>query len=209
MKALSTRNDDPQRASRPFDKDRDGFVMAEGAGILIFEELRACPAPGSADLRRGDGLRLPAPTARTSPSPNENGDGAAIAMRDCLDDAGVDPDSSTTSTPTARARRWATWPRPWRSRRCSATTPQGGHQQHQVGHGPPAGRQRRCRTGRDGAGDPQRHRAADHQPGQSRSAVRPGLRPQHRPPDARVAHAMSNSFGFGGHNACILVSRLE
>ena len=57
MRALSTRNDEPERASRPFDKDRDGFIIGEGAGILILEELEHATAPRRADLRRGRRLR--------------------------------------------------------------------------------------------------------------------------------------------------------
>ncbi len=57
MRALSTRNDDPSRASRPFDRDRDGFVLAEGAGILILEAEEIARTPRGADLRRALGLR--------------------------------------------------------------------------------------------------------------------------------------------------------
>ena len=57
MKALSERNDEPEKASRPFDAQRDGFVMGEGAGIVLLEELGTRPGPGGADLRRGCRLR--------------------------------------------------------------------------------------------------------------------------------------------------------
>ena len=58
MKALSTRNDEPEKASRPFEKNRDGFVVAEGAGILILEELEFALETRSKDLRRIDRLRI-------------------------------------------------------------------------------------------------------------------------------------------------------
>jgi len=91
MKALSTRNDDPQRASRPFDRDRDGFVMGEGAGVLILEALDHAQergAPVYAEVAgygmTGDGYHI------TSPPPD--GGGAARCMQAALDDAALRPD---------------------------------------------------------------------------------------------------------------------
>ncbi|MDL2274987.1 beta-ketoacyl-ACP synthase II [Desulfosarcina sp. OttesenSCG-928-G10] len=88
MKALSTRNDDPQRASRPFDRDRDGFVVGEGAGILILEALDYALERGATILaevmgygQSGDGYHM------TSPSPD--GDGMIRCMQAAIDDAGV------------------------------------------------------------------------------------------------------------------------
>ena len=88
MKALSTRNDEPQKASRPFDRDRDGFVIGEGSGILILEALDLAlerGAPIYAELvgfgLTGDGFHM------TSPSPD--GDGAVRCMQAALDDAGI------------------------------------------------------------------------------------------------------------------------
>ena len=88
MKALSTRNDEPQKASRPFDRDRDGFVIGEGSGILILEALDLAlerGAPIYAELvgfgLTGDGFHM------TSPSPD--GDGAVRCMQAALDDSGI------------------------------------------------------------------------------------------------------------------------
>jgi len=105
MRALSTRNDDPQRASRPFDQDRDGFVLAEGAGIVILEteeHARRRGAPLVCELKgygaSGDAYHMTAPCV--------DGDGAARAMRRALQDSGLAPEdvgyinSHGTSTPT-------------------------------------------------------------------------------------------------------------
>jgi 3-oxoacyl-[acyl-carrier-protein] synthase II len=104
MKALSTRNDEPQKASRPFERDRDGFVVGEGSGILIIESLDHALERGAkiyAEIvgygMSGDGYHM------TSPSPD--GDGAVRCMQAALDDAGVSYDlvdyinAHGTSTP--------------------------------------------------------------------------------------------------------------
>jgi 3-oxoacyl-[acyl-carrier-protein] synthase II len=90
MKALSTRNDDPEKASRPFERDRDGFVIGEGAGILILEALECAQERGARIYAEvigygmtGDGYHM------TSPPPD--GDGAVRCMQAALDDAGLEP----------------------------------------------------------------------------------------------------------------------
>lgn len=90
-RALSTRNDDPQAASRPWDRDRDGFVLADGAGILVLEEYEHARARGAqihAEVvgygMSGDAFHMTAPP--------EDGAGAALAMRNALRDAGINPD---------------------------------------------------------------------------------------------------------------------
>jgi 3-oxoacyl-[acyl-carrier-protein] synthase II len=92
MRALSTRNDEPERASRPFDKGRDGFVMGEGAGVLVLEELESARRRGATILAEiaGYGTNCDA-YHMTQPSPE--GVGAAACMRLCLEDGGLTPDA--------------------------------------------------------------------------------------------------------------------
>lgn len=90
MTALSTRNDDPQRASRPFDKDRDGFLMGEGSAVLILESLDHALARGANILCEFTGYGT-SDDAHHISAPAENGAGAAISMSLALKDAGFDP----------------------------------------------------------------------------------------------------------------------
>jgi 3-oxoacyl-[acyl-carrier-protein] synthase II len=91
MKALSTRNDEPERASRPFDRDRDGFVVGEGAGIAVVEELEHAKARGAKIYCELTGYGLSADAYHmTAPPPD--GEGAARAMRLALDHARLSPD---------------------------------------------------------------------------------------------------------------------
>ncbi len=90
MTALSTRNDDPQKASRPFDKDRDGFLMGEGAGILILESLEHAQARGANILCEFGGYGT-SDDAHHISAPAENGAGAAISMQLALESAGLKP----------------------------------------------------------------------------------------------------------------------
>jgi 3-oxoacyl-[acyl-carrier-protein] synthase II len=91
MKALSTRNDEPERASRPFDRDRDGFIMSEGAGIVVVEELEHAKARGAKIYCEITGYGLSADAYHmTAPPPN--GEGAARAMQMALDHARISPD---------------------------------------------------------------------------------------------------------------------
>jgi 3-oxoacyl-[acyl-carrier-protein] synthase II len=91
MKALSTRNDEPERASRPFDRDRDGFVMSEGAGIVVVEELEHAKARGAKIYCELTGYGVSADAYHmTAPPPD--GEGAARAMQMALDHAHLLPD---------------------------------------------------------------------------------------------------------------------
>src|SRR5881392_3064493 len=91
MKALSTRNDEPERASRPFDRDRDGFVMGEGAGIVVVEELEHAKARGAKIYCELTGYGLSA-DAHHMTAPPPDGEGAVRAMRMALDHAKTAPE---------------------------------------------------------------------------------------------------------------------
>ena len=120
MRALSRRNDDPERASRPFDQGRDGFVIGEGAGVLVLEELEHARARGATILAELVGYGATADASHiTLPAPG--GIGAVRAARRALEKAGLEPTRSTTSTPTRRRRRRATGRSSRRSGRSSAT----------------------------------------------------------------------------------------
>jgi 3-oxoacyl-[acyl-carrier-protein] synthase II len=91
MKALSTRNDQPERASRPFDRDRDGFVMSEGAGVVVVEELEHAKARGAKIYCELTGYGVSADAYHmTAPPPD--GQGAARAMQLALEHARISPD---------------------------------------------------------------------------------------------------------------------
>src|SRR5205085_4149983 len=91
MRALSTRNAEPERASRPFDRDRDGFVMSEGAGVVVVEELEHARARGARIYCELSGYGLTADAYHMT-APPAKGEGAARAMQLALDHAGLRPD---------------------------------------------------------------------------------------------------------------------
>jgi 3-oxoacyl-[acyl-carrier-protein] synthase II len=104
MKAISPRNDEPDKASRPFDKNRDGFVLGEGAGVVVLEELEHAKRRGAQVFAEVVGYAATADAHHmTAPAPN--GEGAALAMRLALEDAQVNPtdvqyiNAHGTSTP--------------------------------------------------------------------------------------------------------------
>ncbi|MCG6860634.1 MAG: beta-ketoacyl-ACP synthase II [Chromatiaceae bacterium] len=91
-KALSTRNDDPERASRPFDKDRDGFVLSDGAGVVVLEEYEMAKARGAPIYAELAGMGMNSDAYHMT-APSENGEGACDCMLLALQDAGLEPDS--------------------------------------------------------------------------------------------------------------------
>ena len=104
MHALSTRNDEPTKASRPFDKDRDGFVLGDGAGVVVLESLAHAKARGATILAEVAGFGMSDDASHIT-APPEDGRGAARAMKNALHDAGISPEqvgyvnAHGTSTP--------------------------------------------------------------------------------------------------------------
>ena len=104
MRALSTRNDDPERASRPWDKERDGFVIGEGSGMLVLEELEFAKARGAKIIAEVIGYGMSA-DANHITQPAEDGDGGCRVMQNAINDAHISPDqvdyvnAHGTSTP--------------------------------------------------------------------------------------------------------------
>jgi 3-oxoacyl-[acyl-carrier-protein] synthase II len=208
MTALSTRNDDPQSASRPFDKDRDGFLMGEGAGILILEALESAQARGARILAEVSGYGTTDDAHHIS-APAENGAGAAIAMQLALENANLGItdigyiNAHGTSTPLNDKSETAAIKTVFGEQAynipVSSTKSMTGHLLGASG----ALEAVFCILAmRDEVLPPtiNYHTAdpecdLDYLPNQSRKAA--------------PRHIMSNSFGFGGHNATLIFSRFE
>jgi len=208
MRALSTRNDDPEHASRPFDAERDGFVIAEGAGVVIIESLEHAQRRGARIYCELAGFGETCDAYHMT-APMEDGGGAARAMTQAMHDAGLAPadigyiNAHGTSTPLndkmeTRAIKGALGEEAARKVMISSSKSMTGHLLGAAGgfetavcalalhHGvlPP--------TMNYETPDPECD--LDYIPNQAR--------------DIRVDACLSNSLGFGGHNACIAMRRM-
>lgn len=208
MGALSTRNDDPLTASRPFDKTRDGFLMGEGAGMLILEELEHATARGATILCEITGYGTTDDAHHIS-APAENGAGAAISMRLALEDArlaltdihyinahgtstSLNDKSETAAIKSVFGKQAYAIP-------ISSTKSMTGHL-----------------LGASGAVEAifsiQAIRESILPPTINYNTPDPECDLDYvpnKPRSVAVKHAMSNSFGFGGHNATLVISRYE
>ena len=113
MKAMSTRNDDPTAASRPWDKQRDGFVLGDGAGVLVLEEYEHAKARGARIYAELVGFGASSDAFHMT-APSEDGKARRAAWPQRCATPSSTPSRSATSTRTALPRRWAIWLKPWR-----------------------------------------------------------------------------------------------
>lgn len=208
MKALSRRNNEPKRASRPFDRDRDGFVMSEGAGVVVVEELEHAKARDARIYCELAGYGLSADAFHQT-APPENGEGAARAMKMALEHARLSPDevdyinAHATSTGLGDVSE------------TRAIKVVFGEQAHKI----PIS-STKSMTGHllGGAGAVETAVCA--------LSIRDGIIPPtinlenpdplcdldytpHKARESKVRVAMNNSFGFGGHNATLVATAFE
>jgi 3-oxoacyl-[acyl-carrier-protein] synthase II len=209
MRALSRRNDDPKRASRPFDAERDGFVMGEAAAVLVLEELDRAQGRGAKIYAEVVGYGLSS-DAKHVTEPDPTGENPARAMKNAFADAGIDPgevdyiNAHGTSTPLGdaaetRVIKLALGEENARTTPVSSTKGATGHCLGAAGAVEAIFSTLAIRDGKlpptinYDVEDPECD--LDYVPNHSRDA------------DVRVA--VSNSFGFGGHNASIVLKRFE
>ena len=204
MKALSTRNEEPERASRPFDRGRDGFVVGEGAGVLVIESLEHARARGASI--RAEVMGYGATADATHPvAPDPGGEAASRCMEWALADAGIPPEevgyvnAHATSTPLGDPAEVAALRRTFGGYLdrlpVSATKSMTGHLLGAAGSVEAILSIGALESGRlpptINLDDPDPACALDHVANRARSA-RPGV-------------ALSNSFGFGGTNASLVL----
>jgi 3-oxoacyl-[acyl-carrier-protein] synthase II len=208
MRALSTRNDDPSRASRPFDRDRDGFIIGEGSGVVILEELEFAKARGARIYAELVGYGMSADAYHIT-APSEDGDGAVRVMAKCLKRAGISPgqvdyiNAHGTSTPyndkleTLAIKK--TFGEHARRVAISSTKSMTGHLLGAAG-GLEAGITAKAVYTQQvpptiNLDNPDPECDLDYVP--------------HTARQMRIEYALSNSFGFGGTNAALLLKRFE
>jgi 3-oxoacyl-[acyl-carrier-protein] synthase II len=206
MKALSRRNDEPEKASRPFDRERDGFVLGEGAGILILEEREQALARGAKLYAEVVGYGM-SNDAYDMVHPAPGGEGAQCAMRAALRDAELSPEQidhinpHATSTPAGDSAETAAikalfGPHAYNIP-ISATKSMTGHLLGGAGAIEAIAAALALKTGlvppTINIDHPDADCDLDYVPNKSRRVA--------------IATAMSNSFGFGGHNASLILAR--
>ena len=207
MRALSQRNDEPERASRPWDRDRDGFVCGEGSGILILEEYEHAVRRGARMLAEMVGYGMSGDAYHIT-SPSEDGDGGYRVMRNALKDAGLEPhqiqyvNAHGTSTPVGDRIETIAMKRLFgehaRKVAVSSTKSMTGHLLGGAG-GLEAGIT--VMAIRDQVAPPTiNYECPD--PECDLDYV-----PNHARPMA-IEYALSNSFGFGGTNGCLIFKKL-
>jgi 3-oxoacyl-[acyl-carrier-protein] synthase II len=206
MKALSTRNDEPERASRPFDTDRDGFVLAEGAGLLVFEEYEQAKARGAKMYAEVLGYGTTSDAGHIT-APDPEGGGAAEAMRLAIADSGRRIEeigyinAHGTSTPLGdKAETRAIKAVFGEHAKKIAISSTKGALGHSLGASGGIEAVILCKTIQSGViaptinlETPDPECDLDYVPLKAR--------------EQKVDVAMSNSFGFGGHNACVVLGR--
>ncbi|CAI8341785.1 MAG: 3-oxoacyl-[acyl-carrier-protein] synthase 2 [Bacteroidota bacterium] len=210
LQALSTRNDDPTTASRPFDKDRDGFVMGEGSGALILESLEHAQARGATIYAELTGGGLSADAYHIT-APHPEGLGATSVMENCLADAGVtatDIDAINmhgTSTPLGDVAEIKALKKVFGehlySMNINSTKSMTGHL---LGAAGAVEAIASILSIKHGVVPPTiNHHTVDEN-------IDPNINLTLNTAQKRdVSMAMSNTFGFGGHNACVLFAKMD